>query len=49
MEEELFKEYPSLVTADMNDALYHIPTKGEIWDGVSSMSLDSAPGEDRFT
>lgn len=49
MHEELFENYPSLVTEEMNDKLSEIPSAQEIWDSVYQLSADSAPGVDGFT
>lgn len=49
MHEELFDDYPREVTEDMNAKLIEVPTTREIWDAVSQLSPDSAPGVDGFT
>lgn len=49
MHESLFDEYPRAVTNEMNSRLTAIPELQEIWDAISHLSSDSAPGPDGFT
>lgn len=49
MHDELFHQYPSTVSLDMNNLLCAIPTSQEIWESICSLSADSAPGMDGFT
>lgn len=49
MHEDLFENYPRVITDEMNSKLVAIPSAKEIWDAIITLSADSAPGDDGFT